>query len=791
MRCRLFGASILAMTVAHASAWAQTRPGGIEDVVVTAQKRSEKLQKVPQSIQALDGKKLQQLNATEFLDYVKFLPSVSFQTTGPNQTEINMRGVSSGGDGNHSGPLPTVGTYLDEMPTTTVNGVLDVHLYDIARVESLPGPQGTLYGASSEAGTLRIITNKPSTDRLFGGYDVTGTYNAHGGPGGTAEGFINIPLTSNAAIRLVGFDERDAGFIDNVAGTRTFATSGFTINNQAFQHSHFNPSNAFGGRAELLWDINDNWSILAEVLGQDQREAGIFGYQPDVGYLKTQQFNTNSYHDRWAQAGLTVTGKIADYELTYAGSLFVRDVKSYADYTDYSIYYDAYYGSGANWRGNNGKPLNNPQQSIFGQDHFNKESNEIRLASPTDQRLRFIVGAFQEVQTHRIEQDYNIQGFADALTIPGWPNTIWLTDQLRTDSDVAAFTEAYLDVTPQFTLTAGVRPYYYDNSLKGFFGFSQGYDQLTGYHSGEGANGQYCKPGQSYLDAPCVDLNKTVTGSGETHKVNLTYRIDDDRLVYFTYSTGYRPGGVNRNANFGGYNADTLVNYELGFKSSWFDHTFTFNTALYDEEWSQFQFPFLGPNSLTIIENAPAAQIYGMEGEFDWRAMPRLDFSGGYTLTDAELSQNFCGTNQATGQLQTSCTKSAAQAPSGTQLPYTPVFKGNLTSRYSFDLGDWTAHVQGSVIYQTRNYVALRTADNQALGSIPSYATFDFSAGMQKNKLSLEFFVKNAFDTHGEINRVIPCTYSTCGITLPGVPHALYIYPVTPMIVGLRLSQRF
>ena len=134
-----------------------------DEIIVTAQKREESLQSVPISIQAIGTKKLDQLNVASFNDYAALLPSVSFQAGTPGATQVYMRGVASGGDGNHSGPLPSVGIYLDEQPVTTIDGALDVHIYDIARIESLSGPQGTLYGASSEAGTIRIITNKPST----------------------------------------------------------------------------------------------------------------------------------------------------------------------------------------------------------------------------------------------------------------------------------------------------------------------------------------------------------------------------------------------------------------------------------------------------------------------------------------------------------------------------------------------------------------------------------------------------------------------------------------------------
>jgi outer membrane receptor protein involved in Fe transport len=774
--------SVFGQTAAPAPANGKT---AIEDVIVTSQKREQKLQKVPQSIQVLDTKTLDRLQVTEFNDYIKFLPSVNAQVGGPNGSSLSMRGVNDGDDGNHSGPLPTIGTYLDEEPVTTIGGTLDIHVYDIARVEVLPGPQGTLYGASSEAGTLRIITNKPDLSGFYGAYDIEGNTVDGGGQGYTAQGFLNIPLTNNAAVRLVAWDQRDAGYIDNVYGTRTFPTSGTTINNAAYAEKNANPADTFGGRAALRIDLDDEWTITPTIMGQDQRNMGSFGYEPSVGDLQVQQFGPNTDHDRWAQGALTVQGKIGDFDLTYAGSVFVRDVHSFSDYTDYSIFYDAIYGSGVNWQGANGQPLADPKQEIDGKDHYNKESNEIRLASPASDRLRFIVGGFQEVQDHRIVQDYQIQGFAPALSIPGWANTIWLTDQMRTDQDEAIFGELAYDVTDKFTVTAGVRPYWYNNSLRGFFGFSENYDALTGFGSGEGATGQNCLAGQSYADAPCVDLNKSVSGSGETHKVNLSYKIDPDKLAYFTYSTGYRPGGINRNANFGGYGADTLTNFELGFKSSWLQHALRFNVALYDEDWNNFQYSFLGPNSLTIIENAPAANIKGLETEMDYRPVKQLTFSGGFTLTDAKLVGNLCNT------VGVPCTAATSAAPSGTELPYTPAFKGNITGRYTWDMWGWDGHVQSSLLYQTRNHVGLRTADNQQLGSMPAYATVDLTAGIEKNNLSLELYVKNLFDERGQVNRYTSCTTSICTAIVPGIPQGIYVIPTQPLTVGLRLSQKF
>ncbi len=758
----------------------------VGEIVVTASKREENIQKVAMSIQAIDSKKLNQLNITNFQDYVKFMPSVGFQTFAPSQTTIYMRGVVDGGNANHSGPLPSVGAYLDEQPITTIGGTLDIHVYDIARVEVLPGPQGTLYGASSESGTIRIITNKPSTAAFAGALNVEGNTVAHGGQGYVAEGFVNIPLSSRAAIRIVAFDEHDAGYIDNVPGARPFKLTGTTLSNAALVKNNFNHVDTYGGRAALKFDLNDNWTIMPTVVAQDTRAPGVFGFQPSVGDLQVQRFQPDAYHDRWVQAALNITGKIGRFDLTYSGGYFNRKVNSLSDYTDYTVAYEQI-GSGTGWVDNAGALLPTPVQEIVGRDRFEKGSNELRIASPATDRLRFIAGVFQERQSHWIIQDYLIQGLGSQVSVPGWPQTIWLTDQDRVDRDEAVFAEASFDVTSHLTLTGGIRGYHYKNSLYGFYGFSAAESSHTGV--------AICIPGLTFRDAPCVDLNKTVSASGETHKINLNYKIDDNKLVYFTYSTGYRSGGVNRNG--GGllppYQADHLDNFEIGWKTSWLDHTLHFNGAIYDEEWHKFQFSFLGINSLTIVENAPQARIQGLETSFDWRATPQFTLSGGGAYNHAVLTTNFCGADPVTGVVIPTCTDSAAQAIHGQQLPYTPKFKGNVTARYAFEMAGWNAHVQGSLFYQTMAFAALRTADNASLGTMPGYATADFSAGVEHDKTSIEVFIKNAFDERGQQNRYTPCTTNVCAPVggYATVAPAIYVVPIQPLTVGVKVGQKF
>jgi outer membrane receptor protein involved in Fe transport len=764
----------------------------LNEIIVTAQKRSENIQKAPLSVQAIDTRKLTQLTVNNFQDYVKFIPSVSFQVHnglngGGGANLIYMRGIADGST-SPGGPLPTVGTYLDEQPITDIGGALDVHIYDIARLEILPGPQGTLYGASSESGTLRIITNQPSTSQFSGAIDLQGDTVSHGGQGYVAEGFVNIPINDRVAVRLVGFDERDAGFIDNVPATRTFATSGQTIDNTPFARKDFNGSQTFGGRAAVKFDVNDSWTVTPSVMAQDQRSAGIGAYEPAVGYLQVERFGPDTVHDRWVQAALTINGKIQNFDLTYAGAYFNRRTDSQTDYTDYSVFYDSLYGSGANWLDNSGAVIGDPRQEVQEHARYSKESNEIRIATPAANRLRFIGGLYQQIQTTRIIEPYTLNDYADATSVPGYPHAIFLINQRRVDSDVAAFGEATFDITDKLSILAGIRGYEYHNTLEGYYGFAT---------PPFGEPGSKCVTSTMFQGAPCATFDKKAVGAGETHKINLTYRFDGDHLVYFTYSTGFRPGGINRNPAFGSYGADHLDNFEVGWKTGWLDNRMHWNGALYRENWDNFQFSFEGPNGTSIYQSGPSANVTGFETSLDWAVGSHLSLSGGAAYSDARISQDFCGVDASLRPIQ-DCAGRTIQIAGGTPLPYTPRFKGNLTGRYGFDLLGWNAHVQASLLYRGGIPVYLVASDIAAATSgfsdyrLGSFVTMDLSVGAEKDGYRFEVFAKNLLDTHGALNAATSCAITVCGSTaVPGVPQAVYVTPLAPLTVGIKIGKSF
>jgi outer membrane receptor protein involved in Fe transport len=815
--------TVLSATPALAQEAADT--GNDDEIVVTAQKREENLQDVPISIQALGTRKLDQLNVANFEDFSKLLPSVSFQSSQPGVTTVYMRGVASGGDGNHSGSLPSVGVYLDEQPVTTIGGTLDIHVYDIARIESLAGPQGTLYGASSQAGTIRIITNKPDTSGFEGRIDGELNTVKSGGVGGKIEGMINAPLSEMAAIRVVGWYQRDAGYIDNVPGTRTFCGTptrdeedningcvrdGVSVNNAAFVKKNFNDAEVYGGRAALKVDLDDNWTVTPTVLYQKQTSSGTFYQDPRVGDLQVQRFYPDERSDKFIQAALTIEGKLGNFDLTYAGAYLDRKAYQINDYTDYAEAYDQLYeaaGGLANYfyfQDNGGNTID-PRQFIIGTDHFRKMSQELRVSSPQDERFRVVAGLFYQRQSNQIHQDYKVPGLAGALSVNGLPGTLWLTEQKRVDKDYAAFGEASFDITPTTTITGGGRYYKYDNSLIGFFGF--GRDPNGPPFNGAGSSrtgvaGCYTttgailrdNPGGTLLPAtvdggPCTNLADFVNGklvpkrtkdTGFTHRVNLTWKPSEDVMTYATWSRGFRPGGINRRATIVPYDADFLTNYELGIKTTLADGMVRLNAAIYQQEWKRFQFSFLGENSFTEIHNGPNARIRGIEADINLRPTDGLTITAAASYTDAKTKNNLCDIDDPTYQ----CTDpgNSIAADKGTRLPVTPKFNGNATVRYQFPVGPGEMHLQSLIAHRSSATPDIREATSDALGRIKGSTTVDFAAGFEWSSYSFELFLQNAFDERAQLAR-----FSNCG-QCDDRPQVLVSQPRT---IGARLGAKF
>ena len=808
--------------------------GQVEDsteIIITAQKREENLQDVPLSVIAIGTRRLDQLNIADFADYAQQLPSVSFNTSQAGGYVIYMRGVATGGDGNHSGSLPSVGVYLDEQPVTTIGGALDVHIYDIARIESLAGPQGTLYGASSQAGTIRIITNKPDLTSFYGRIDGELNTVAHGGMGGSLEGMINVPMGDRVAFRGIAFYQRDAGFIDNVPGTRTFCgtpvidpvtgdivgciRNGFSVSNAALVDDDINERETYGGRAALKIDLNENWTVTPSVMHQYSSIDGFYAFDPTLGDLNVQRFKDDYIKDQFTQVALTIEGRISNFDITYAGAYLDRPTEGLTDYIDYTEAYDTYYESAgglANYfyfwdsAGNN----INPHQYIYGEEHFKKMSHELRIATPQEWRVRGLLGAFYQRSTNDIYQDYLVDGLAADLSVNGWPQTVWLTLQEREDQDWALFGEAEFDVTPQLTLIAGGRLFRYENTLFGFAGFGKNpnFDEdtwLVPPNAVGGSSGvRRCLTvnGLQLIDdedsplaqggvdgTPCTNVGDVVNGqavpreskgSGFTHRVSARYEPQENMMFYATWSRGFRPGGINRQPNAPAYDPDYLTNFELGWKTRF--GPLTWNGAIFHQIWKKFQFSFLGENSLTVIQNGRDAEINGIETDLSYVA-GGLTLNAAAAYTDAKTKGNICESILD----DEACSDSFVVTPSGTRLPITPRFKIAATARYSWAVGTGKAHVQGSVTHKGSAPVDLRqdigggVDPNDFLGRLPASTLVDTFLGYTWGRYSAELFATNLFDERNELVRFVACSICTQTRVTPGRPRT----------IGLRLGTRF
>lgn len=769
-------------------------------ILVTAQKRTQNIQDVPIAITALGGEKLRELQVKELQDAVKFIPSVTIQTTQPGFSQVYFRGVASGENANHSGPLPTVGTYLDEMPITTIQGALDIHAYDISRVEALAGPQGTLYGASSMAGTIKIVTNAPDYSGTYGAVDAEMNSVAHGDVGGVAQGFVNFKLSDRAALRVVGWYRHDAGYIDNVHGSRTFAVSGITQDNADLVEKNYNDVDTYGARMALGIELDDNWTVTPTLMGQVQKTHGSFAQERSSavsGKLQTVQYNPEGSKDEWYQAALTITGQVGNWDLVATGGILNRKDHTEFDYSDYSYFYDALNGSGAYLYDNAGD-LVSPNQYIQGKDKYRRQFGELRIASPQDSRLRLIAGLYAQRQVHQITQNYIIDGIADVITVPGTDSDIWFTRQKRIDRDYAAFGELSFDLTDKLTATGGLRVYKYKNSLAGFFGYAEGYsgDKYTdeGVFIRDGTGVAGCNGAAPIVSgSPCTNLNARTSDTGSIYKANLTYKFSPDWLVYATWSRGFRPGGINRRGGQPPYGADTLDNYEFGWKSQ--IGAFHFNYAMYREDWSNIQLSFLGENGLTLIRNAGAARIYGTEFDLGYRK-GGLTLSAGGSYNDAKITKDFC--QYANTAFDCTLPSEAGEdnallARAGTSLPITAKFKGNALARYEFPLGDWTGHVQGSVNYIGKRRSDLRDAENEIKGEFAAYTTADFSIGVKNDVWRFEIYANNVFDSNGVINSSVQCLETTCGDPegLSGTGGVFYDYVIRPRLIGIKVGRDF
>jgi len=795
----LMGSVVAVTVVVPAQAQAQDESAALlEEVIVTAQKREQSLQDVAVSIQVLGNEQLENLGVRSFDDFVNFLPTVAYTSQGgpggPGFGQIYMRGIASGGDGNHSTSMPSVGYYLDEQPVTTINQVLPIHMYDIARVEVLAGPQGTLYGQGSQSGTIRIITNKPEMGVSTGGYDVEVNTTKSGDPGYDLNGFWNFPLGERAAIRLVAWHQETGGYIDEVPTTMHFpGPQPHTIDNSAFVEENANEVTSTGLRALLKIDLNDDWSITPGITAQNADHEGYFEHNPDFyGDLQNGRLWPASGTDDWYQASLTLDGNIGDVNMVYAGAYLDRDQNyeyDYSDYTENWAYYQLYYSPDDPWcvYYDDAGECAVGTQYVDAQNAFTRQSHELRFQSSGDQRLRWIGGLFYQKQKHDFDLQYTVPTSAVASSVVEGGNVVWQTKQVRTDIDEAIFGELTFDFTEKFSGTLGARYFEFDNELYGFNGFLE-------HCTGQYINGEFVEmlpEDGGEIQYPCFDtriLDDVAKGDDWAGKVNFEYRIDDAKMVYFTWSEGFRAGGVNR-ARVEGipkYDPDFVTNWELGWKMTLADGAVRFNGAIYLLDWDNFQFGFLdfAVSNLTIVQNVGNSRTKGVEWDLTWGMNDNntLTFAGSYN--DATLQTAFWRdqVDEEAGL--------PPNASKGTPMPYVPKWQLTGIWRSNFDIGSMPSFFQAAASYTGTRWNDLDTLNVPAIQKMDDYTLVNLSAGIDKDNWTLTFYVNNLFDERAQIDIEDPGYVVPPGLQRPP-GHKWTQVTNRPRSFGIRFGQRF
>jgi iron complex outermembrane recepter protein len=818
---------LLASAVVAASVTG-TAHAQLEEVLVTATKRTASVQDIPIAVSVLGQKAIEELGITDFTDYVIQLPSVTSGGSGPGQNTIYIRGVASTTPtlttAGVAGLSPNVALYLDEQPLSQPGRNLDVYVADINRVEVLKGPQGTLFGASSQAGTVRLITNKPDSSGFSGNARFSAAQTSDGDPSYSGEGMINIPISDSFTARAVVYADQQGGYIDNVAGTidasssarfraaGTMRANGVPVSagragfqagadlsgvnflkesNSDRTEDNFNGTTYAGGRLSGLWNINDDWDLLVGVANQSIDTDGVFFVDPDLGDLEIQRYQKDSLSDDFDNYNWTLTGRVSDLELLYTGAYTDRKTDQFVDYTDYLFvgqylpYYICDYSVTYPGAGGPAGTCQAPGIFVKSETKTTVQTHEFRVSTNAEDRVRATVGAFYSEMDLREINSFTYPGSESAIAANGvvgfgpnfsaepssakdkgqWPEgVIFRNDVKRTDEQMAAFVSVDFDITDQFTATLGTR--YYDVQV-----------DLLG--SAAGSFGNF---GASQDNNAGNNLNEIFSGEndkaetdGFIYRASLAWTPTDDQMYYATYSEGFRPGLLNRpggDCNADGsfcvpftIESDTVSNYEAGWKVDLLDNRLRFNGSIFYIEIEDLQTGIFDASisNLFFVSNAADAEVKGIEAELTWAPenVEGLTLSGGISLLDTEITEVLIPTEDVT---------------KGDELAFAPEFKGNLQARYEWDLSNgMQAHVMGNMAYSDTSYTDIITINRLELDS---WLIAGATAGVSTEEWAAELYVDNLTDETAELSGSFG--YDRERITV-----------ARPLTVGVRFSLNF
>jgi outer membrane receptor protein involved in Fe transport len=792
------GAALTGQTTANAQQTEESPAVG--EIIVTAQKREENLQDLPFSIQAISEDDMVRQGLYKFEDYVRFLPSVSYVTLTPGSSSIVFRGLAASAGGSITDS--SVALYLDEQPLTQFNIQVDPRLVDIQRIEALAGPQGTLYGDSSQSGTLRIITNKPDASAFDSFVDVTGRTGEDSSGSYDVSGMVNIPLIEDKlAIRLVGFSAVDGGFIDNVAGNSpTLGAStparGFKTNASA-TGSDINDVEFSGGRIAARWTPDDTWSVTLAGIYQETNSDSNNDYDPAVGDMQTVKFFLEPRDDKWWQTALTVEKTFGNLKFLSATSYFDRKIDYTIDRTDYAAYFN--YGFCPSsptycWSGiSNGTYTLlpgggglEPVATADDQDttayntfeQWNKRfTQEFRLSGDAS-RYHWVAGLFYETKSQEWFYRAYTPEFSSTLANFCWstadcgnpyyaantPNPAgdpawWFShDDVEWDQ-WAVFGDITFNLTDQWILSVGAR--YFDQESERVY-----------------------EVDKTFITSPvwpdfAPDTGKRKSDDSDwVPKISLTYKINEDSLVYALYSEGFRAGGVNRSRGDISrlvfpqeYKPDYLKNHELGTKNLFLDGRLQVNATAFLMKWDDFQIEVVDPSFRpgepdctdadppdalcnngfqVIVGNVGKAEVKGVEFSLKTVVGEGLDLGLDATWLDSEVSEDVLVT---------------IPVPEGSELPLAPEWKLATYAQYNWPVGfvtNGSMYARAQYTYtddslnQLEPFAEVPPGDSGTDGNNPqrtmdAYGVTDFSVGLQANAWELQAFVNNAFDERAEL----------------------------------------
>ena len=731
------------------SAMAQVEVDQLEEVVVTAQKREQALADIPMSITVLPGNMLEQQQAFDFQDLTSLIPGFSVTGSTPGITRITLRGVNTGG------VASTVGVYYGEVPFGSSSGLAngailsgDFDTFDLARIEVLRGPQGTLYGASSLGGVLKYIPNEPGTEAFEGRFKAGLETVKHGGLGYSFTGVVNAPLSDTFAIRASGFYRYNDGFIDSIGIDPIPSLTDPTVNiiDGTLVENSLNSSETYGGRFTALWTPTDNFSLNLSAMLQDINSDAPNVVDADPVTLKPPngELVQRRYQDQRNDISYQVYSATMDWDF---GPASVQSITSWGDFKQ-DIEGDLALGIALT----GGPPLaslisfifGTPLGAIFPQTiSTDKFTQELRFLSPDSDKFEWLLGAYYTNEDSLISQEIlavtaNTQDLA-----AGFPPlaVVSLTSNYK---ELAFFGNATWYITDRFDLSFGARASSNDQDV-----VQQGDGPLAG--------------GPSEFTADSSE-------SPFTWSVSPHYALTEKSSIYARVATGFRPGGPNvlppgAPPELGSYDSDSLTSYEAGYKMVSDDDRFSLDITAYFQDWKDIQL-FAQVQGYGINANGGKATSKGAELAASYAATDALTLSFNGAYTNAKLKED---TDPALGGMD------------GDALPYVPEWSFGLSADYTWAVMDnSTAYVGGTLGYTGERPTGFAGAASYY--ELDGFTNLGLRAGLETGNWAFELYVKNLTDTLGD---------SDVGGANTSYTGAVELGIIQPLTVGLTVGARF